>query len=214
MKIVVFGATGRIGRALVHEALVRNHHVLAVSRNPAPESFPADVRLSFRIGDLLDPVVVRSCAAGSEALISAFGPGQSGTPKSIVHAVESVIAGLRDSSCSRFLMVGGAGSLKVDEHTMLIDTPQFPSALRPVTEAHRHALELLRAEGDGLEWSCLSPPARIEPGARTGSFRLGNERLIVRDDGVSLISFADYAVAMIDELERPEHVRARFTVGY
>ena len=110
-------------------------------------------------------------------------------------------------------MVGGAGSLEAAPGVLVIDTPQFPEAWKATAEGARQALELLRQERT-LDWTMLSPSAMLEPGKRTGQFRLGDDRLLVDANGESRISLEDYAVAMIDELEKPAHSRRRFTVGY
>ena len=113
----------------------------------------------------------------------------------------------------RLLVVGGAGGLEVAPGVQLIDTPEFPAQWKATAEGARQALALLRQETT-LDWTVLSPSAHLEPGQRTGTFRTGTDGLLVDASGNSRISLEDYAVAMIDELEKPTHSRSRFTVGY
>ena len=113
----------------------------------------------------------------------------------------------------RYLVVGGAGSLEVAPGKKLIDTPNFPAAYKPEAGAGGVFLDLLRGEKD-IDWTFLSPSALIGAGERTGKFRLGGDQLLTAPDGKSSISYEDYAVALVDELEKPAHSRRRFTVGY
>ena len=110
-------------------------------------------------------------------------------------------------------MVGGAGSLEVAPGVQLVDTPDFPAQYKASAEGARSALNLLRKEAS-LNWTMLSPSALIAPGQRTGSFRSGLEELLTAADGSSRISVEDFALALVDELEKPAHARRRFTVGY
>jgi putative NADH-flavin reductase len=127
--------------------------------------------------------------------------------------MRSIIQAAKQAAVPRLLVVGGAGSLEVKPGVELLDTPQFPGIYRATAEGARRALHMLREEED-LHWTMLSPSAHLEPGTRTGKFRLGADQLLVDAQGHSHISLADYAVAMIDELEQPRHLRQRFTVGY
>jgi putative NADH-flavin reductase len=112
------------------------------------------------------------------------------------------------------LYVGGASSLEVAPGLALADTPDFPDAYKAEAQEGRDALAVWRGEAEGLDWTYLSPAAEIAPGERTGSYRTTRDRLLVDADGKSFITFEDYAVAVLDELERPEHVGQRFGVAY
>jgi putative NADH-flavin reductase len=112
------------------------------------------------------------------------------------------------------VVVGRAGSLEVAPGVQVVDTPQFPAAWKGVAPAHRDALGVYRKEAGGLEWTYFSPPALIESGERTGKFRTGTDQLLADDKGQSRISAEDYAIVLVDELENPKHVRARFTAAY
>ncbi|KMO19833.1 NAD(P)-dependent oxidoreductase [Methylobacterium platani] len=199
-KVAVIGATGNVGARLVAELAARSHRVTAIARNPraaAPQITPA-------AGDVRDPAGLSRLIAGHDAVVSAV-RFRDTDPAALIGAV-------RDSGVSRYLVVGGAGSLEVAPGQRLVDQPDFPAAYRD--EALRGAafLDALRRVAD-LDWSFLSPSALIEAGERTGRFRLGRDALLVGETG-SRISYEDYAVALVDEIERPAHLRQRFTVGY
>jgi len=208
MKIVLYGASGTIGSRILRELLARGHAVTAVVRDPSKISEPQAV---VRAGNVLDPASVAATVAGADAAISAFAPPADDTAK-LVDAARSLVSGLQKAGISRFLMVGGAGSLRVATGGQLVDTPDFPPGWKGIALAHRDALEVLR-ESD-LDWTSFSPAALIEPGERTGKFRLGKDDLVTDEKGESRISAEDYAVAMADKLESPRHVRQRFTIGY
>lgn len=217
MKIALLGATGFVGSALLFEALRRSHDVTAVVRNPARlEEKPG---LTAIRGDVNDSAYLASIIAGHDALISAFNPGWTpGTPKpemydEQVRGTTAIIAAAKTAHVKRVLWVGGAGGLEVAPGVMVIDTPDFPEWIKPGSRATSAALEALRNEPE-LEWSFLAPAAVLERGERTGKFRLGGDQLLVDSKGESRISVQDYAVAMIDELEKPQHVRQRFSVAY
>jgi putative NADH-flavin reductase len=209
MKVVLYGASGMIGSRILEELLSRGHQVTAVVRDPAKlGSTNADVKA----GDVLSTASVAETAAGADAAISAYAPPPSDTER-VIDATRALIAGLRQAHVQRFLMVGGAGSLEVAPGLMLEDAPDFPEAWKAIASAHTDALEVLKGVAD-LDWTYLSPAALIQPGERTGKFRLGVNDLITDAAGASRISSEDYAVAMVDELENPRHIRQRFTLGY
>ncbi|AIQ66655.1 NAD(P)-dependent oxidoreductase [Paenibacillus graminis] len=210
MDVVVFGATGTIGRAIVQEALNRKHEVTAVVRNPASLELEHE-RLQVIVADILDPVAVAEAVRGHEEVISAFGPA-AGRENDLVRAAESLLEGMQAVGLKRLLVIGGAGTLKTESGEWLMDTPGFPGKFRLLAEAHGHAYEIYSASS--LDYTYLSPPAVIRPGRRTGQFRIGLDRLVVDEDGDSSISVEDFAVAVIDELEEGNFSRSRFTVGY
>ena len=120
---------------------------------------------------------------------------------------------LKKAGVKRVLWVGGAGGLEVKPGVQSVDTPEFPKDWKQGSLATREALNLLRKE-PSLDWSFLAPSADLSPGQRTGKFRLGTDQLLKDANGQSRISVEDYAMAMIDEVENPGHIRQRFTVGY
>jgi hypothetical protein len=158
--------------------------------------------------------VTRS-VAGHDAVISAFNPGWT-NPNMYdlqVRGTRAIIDGVKKAGVKRLLFVGGAGSLEVMPGVQSVDLPEFPAEYKQGALATREALNLLRKE-PSLDWSFLSPSADLFPGQRTGKFRLGTDQLLADTQGKSRISVEDYATAMIDEVEKPKHIRRRFTVGY
>ena len=213
MKIVVIGATGFVGSAILQEALQRDHEVMAVVRDP--EKLPPHGKLRAQKGDVYNNEDVARLVAGHEAVISAFNPGW-GNPDIYnlqVKGTQAIIDGVKKASIKRLLFVGGSGSLEVKPGVQAVDLPGFPAEYKQGARATREALNMLRKES-GLDWSVLSPSADLAPGERTGKFRLGADQMLRDAQGRSRISTQDYAVAMIDEVERPGHIRQRFTVGY
>lgn len=212
MKLVLIGATGFVGSALLAEALARGHRVTAPLRSPA--KLAPQPNLEAAAVDVLDRGALAACLRGHDAVVSAFsGHAQEDVYGYYVAGIRSIIDAVEDAGVPRLLVVGGAGSLEVAPGVQLLDTPQFPEQWKATAEGAREALKLLRAES-GLDWTMLSPSAYLEPGQRTGRFRLGTDSLLVDAKGESRISLQDYAVAMLDEVERPAHSRRRFTAGY
>jgi hypothetical protein len=213
MKIALLGATGFVGSALLKEALDRGHTVTAIVRYP--EKLENRERLIAKAGDVYDTAVLATLLHGNEAVISAFNPGwkDPNLYEDQVRGTASIISAVKKAGIKRVLWVGGAGGLEVKPGVRVIDSPDFPDWVRPGSLATIDALEQLRKEPE-LDWSFLAPSAQLPPGTRTGKFRLGKDQLLVDANGQSRISVQDYAVAMIDELERPAHIRQRFTVGY
>ncbi|WP_310831160.1 NAD(P)-dependent oxidoreductase [Paenibacillus pedocola] len=210
MDVVVFGASGRIGKAIVQEALKRKHEVTAAVRNPESIELQHE-RLQIVSANILDPASVAAAVSGHGEIISAFGPG-SGQENDLLRAAESLLEGMQQAGVARLIIVGGAGSLKTESGEWLMDTPGFPEDFRPLAAAHAHAYEIYR--GSELDYTYISPPAAIISGRRTGMFRIGLDRLITDEDGKSSISVEDFAVAVVDELEEGNFSRERFTVAY
>ncbi|WP_420475563.1 NAD(P)-dependent oxidoreductase [Noviherbaspirillum sp. ST9] len=212
MRIALIGATGFIGSAILKEVLSRGHEVTALVAHP--EKLATAAGLTKAGADVLDQARLAAQLKGHDAVISAFsGHAQGDVHGYYVKGIRSIIGAVKDADVQRLLVVGGAGSLEVAPGVQLLDTPGFPDMYRPTAEGAREALKLLREEPH-LNWTLLSPSAVIAPGERTGKFRLGADQLLVNEQGDSRISVEDYAVAMVDELERPAHARKRFTVGY
>ncbi|GGM74511.1 NAD-dependent epimerase [Longimycelium tulufanense] len=210
MRIVLFGATGRIGSRVLAEAVRRGHEVTAVARDTGGLVERAGV--TVRGGSVYDKDFVAEVVSGADLVIGAISTRRS-PEGTLVDAVRLLLDVTRTAGV-RVLFVGGAGSLEVAAGRQLVDAPDFPGAYKPEALAHRDALEVLRGEGGEVDWSYLSPAAEIAPGARTGKFHLGGDELLVDDKGESRISMEDYAVALLDEAERPAHTRQRFTVAY
>ena len=216
MKIVVFGATGNVGRRVVAEALDRSHEVVGVVRDPAAVPSP-DPRVTLVRGDATDPASVASVVRGADAVVSAISPRPNarGLPQPSLPAnARALIAGLREAGVKRVLYVGGASTLEVAPGKQLLDQPGFPDAYKAEALEGREALGVWRTEAEGLDWTFLSPAMEIGPGERTGHYRSTDETMLFDAHGKSFISFEDYAVAVLDELEHPKHVRQRFGVAY
>lgn len=203
MNVALIGATGNIGGKILAELVARGHEVTAIARNSAKVQTGPGVRAQNADG--ADAAAMAGVLKGHDAVISSapFAPGLS----------ESLIAAVKGADVKRFIMVGGAGSLEVAPGKMLKDTLILPEPVRQIIEEGAAALVRLRAES-GLDWTFFSPAAEIGPGARTGKFRLGGDQLVTDADGKSRISYDDYAIALVDELERPQHIRKRFTAAY
>jgi putative NADH-flavin reductase len=211
VKILLVGGSGTIGSRVLDEAVRRGHAITSLTRDPS--RVPARAGVTAAQGDALDPAGLADAARGHDAVVSAYSPGPE-SPEKVAAAARALVAGLTQAGVRRLVVVGGAGSLEVAPGVQLVDTPAFPAAWKGIALAHRDALEIYRREAGALEWTYFSPPALIEPGERTGRFRLGTDRLLADAAGQSRISAEDYAVALVDELETPTHVRARFTAAY
>jgi uncharacterized protein len=209
MNVILYGGTGMIGSRILNELLARGHSVTVVARDPM--KIPATAGVKALQGNVLDAESVASTAKGADAVISAYGPPPEQTDL-LMDATRALIAGLKKAGVRRFLMVGGAGSLRVASGRDLIDSGLVPEEYQKIAVAHRDALEMLKKAD--LEWTSLSPAAFIQPGEKTGRFRLGADSLIADEQGNSKISAEDYATAIVDELEHPKHIRQRFTLGY
>ncbi|MEU6678213.1 NAD(P)H-binding protein [Streptomyces sp. NPDC046925] len=214
MRITVFGAAGNVGSRVVAEALTRGHDVTAVVRDPARfgELHPG---AAHRAGDAGAPEQVAELSAGQDLVVNATRPAPG---REVEHAAVSraLLAGL-DRTGVRLLIVGGAGSLTVPGSggVLAVDDPAFvPTAWRHIALASNAQYDAVRTADTDVDWAYLSPSALLEPGVRTGSYRLGADELIVDADGNSAISMEDLAVALLDEAERPKHHRTRFTAGY
>ncbi|MEU9041733.1 MULTISPECIES: NAD(P)H-binding protein [unclassified Kitasatospora] len=213
MRITVFGATGNVGSRVVTEALARGHEVTAVVRDPAkPHGLPSAAVIA--VGDARNPEDVARIAPGQDAVITATRPVP-GSEHELAVATKGLLAGIAGTGV-RLLAVGGAGSLTVPgtDGMTLVEDPGFPAAIRPIALACNEQLAHYRAADADIDWTYLSPAALLEPGVRTGRFRLGRDELLVDADGNSAISMEDLAIALLDEVERPAHRRARFTAGY
>ncbi|GAA0384569.1 NAD(P)-dependent oxidoreductase [Streptomyces luteireticuli] len=213
-KIALFGANGTIGSRVLREALDRGHQVTAVVRDPSKVTVEHPA-LTVVTGDVLDPASVAAVAKGQDVVVSAVGGGDGpGHLATIKPAAESLVAGLRTlgDAAPRLIAVGGAGSLRTPDGKQVWDTEGLPEFLLQIMHAHGDALDFYRTVTD-VRWTNVSPAGTIEPGERTGTYRTGLDDLVVDENGKSRISTEDYAVALIDEIEKPQHVGERFTVA-
>jgi putative NADH-flavin reductase len=202
-KIAIIGATGRAGSQLLEEALRRGHSVTAIARDTSKIGQRTGV-VSQNV-DALDSVALQAAVAGHDLVISAA--------HFATLPASAVIGPVKKAGVNRLLVVGGAGSLLLPDGNRVIDSQGFPAEYKAEAGAGAEFLENLRQE-QGLDWTFLSPSAEFVEGERTGKFRIGKDNLLVSSEGRSWITFADFAIAMLDEVEAPKHIRQRFTVGY
>ncbi|MBI6954649.1 NAD(P)-dependent oxidoreductase [Pseudomonas sp. CCOS 191] len=201
-KIAIIGATGRAGSQLLEEALRRGHSVVAIARNPS--ALQGRDGVTVKALDAKDSTALQAAVTGCDAVLSAahFSTIEPG----------AIIEPVKRAGVKRLLVVGGAGSLLLPSGHRVIDSPDFPEAYKAEANAGVRFLDTLRQEPT-LDWTFLSPSAEFVEGQRSGHYTLGKDHLLIGADGKSWITFADYAIAMLDELEKPAHSRARFTVG-
>jgi putative NADH-flavin reductase len=219
MNILLFGASGAIGQAAAAELLDRGHAVTGITRSGAPVD---GLDIQVIAGDATDPAIVSTLTQGVGAVLSTAGPrrpepegdGDADPAGALVEVARGLTEGMRIAGSRRLVVTGGAGSLRTPSGELLMGTPEFPAAWRPVAQAHARALdEVYRAAGD-LDWTCVSPAALIEPGERTGRYRTGGDDLLTDGNGVSRITIADFAVALADVIEAGAPLRRRITVAY
>jgi uncharacterized protein len=211
-KIVVFGAGGAAGRAFIREATGRGHQVTAVVRDPNKYADLGGVGVALAKGDVLDADKVAEIAAGHEVALSAVAMPQDGPRSFYVDVTKALLAGLNKAGVGRLLIVGGAASLSVGPGVRLLDTPDFPSAWKAGATAHADSLDHLRAADTPVDWVYVSPAAYFNPDApRTGTYRIGADTLLTNAEGNSHISYADYAIGLVDEIESPHFHNQRIT---
>ncbi len=220
-NVVLIGASGFAGSAILNEALLRGHQVTAIA--PHPEKIKVEhANLTVVKGDATNPETLAEVAKGKDAVISAYNPGW-GNPRQYEETLENypkIVEGTKRAGVHRLLIVGGAGTLFVKPGLRLVDTGNLPAEWLPgVKSMGEFYLNYLMKEKD-IDWVFFSPAGNLGdmgqkgPGKRTGKFRLGKDDMIFDNKGESFISVEDYAYAMIDELEQENHHRERFTIGY
>ena len=220
MQVALIGATGFVGAALLQELLQRGHSVVALVRDPA--------RLAARTGlrvvqaDVMDASAVQAAVRGSDAVMSAYNAGWANPNiyEDFMRGFRAIVQGVKSAGVKRYLVVGGAGSLYAAPGVQLVDTPEFPAAIKPGASAARDMLTELQQE-TALDWTLLSPAVGFHAGSaaqakgRTGQYRTGQDAPLMQADGQpGDISAADLAVALVDSMEQGTHLKARFTVAY
>ncbi|WP_151704260.1 NAD(P)-dependent oxidoreductase [Nitrincola alkalilacustris] len=212
MNIALIGASGFIGSSLLEEALTRGHQVKALVTRP--ERVASRDSLSVEKSDVMNTAALTEQLKGADVVLSAFsGHAQEDVYDYYLKGFESILSATQSAGVPRLLIVGGAGSLEIAPGKQLLDTEEFPAMYKPTAEGARTALEQLRAQ-TAQTWTMLSPAAEIFPGERTAQFRLSTDTLLIDAEGNSRISVQDYAVAMLNELENPQHANSRFAVAY
>jgi putative NADH-flavin reductase len=207
MNVVLYGATGKSGNRILHELVSRGHQVTAVARDIS--KLPSTV--TAKQDDLSNVNTITSIIQGADAVVSAYGPPPDNTD-ALLSVTERQIAAVKKAGNIRLIVVGGAASLEVAPGVTLLASGHLPAQWVPIATSHDKALKILQASD--INWTYFSPAAFFEPGERTGKFRLGTNQLIADSKSNSRISLEDYAIALVDELEKPAHERARFTIGY
>ena len=211
MKLFLFGVTGNAGQAILQEALSRGHSVTAAARQTG--FFHPVGKASVVTADALDAANLKDVIKGHDAVIVAVSGRKSGHD-TVAKIASNLLSALPAAGVSRLLWVGGAGTLEVAPGVQLVDTPQFPAIYKEEALAQGAALQTLRASATTVNWTYVSPPAIIGAGGRTGTYRTGGDQLLADANGNSTITWIDYAVAIIDELERNAHPKKRITVAY
>lgn len=214
MKVALIGASGFIGKEILAEALNRGHHVTAIVRDISRITTQSP-DLTVIKADVLDEDAVAAALEGNDAVISAYNASHDASDiiDTYGRAIRSILNGTRDAGIKRFIAVSGAGSLEIEPGLQLLDTPEFPEVWKAGATATREAFYTIKAQDD-LDWTVLSPAMVIEPGPRTGKFRLGTDQVVADEKGDSRISTKDFAMAIVDELENPQHIKRRFTLAY
>ena len=215
-NVVLIGATGFVGSAILNELLTRGHKVTAVVRNAA--KLPTNDNLTAVEEDVANVDAIAAIAKGKDAVISAYNPGWTNPEigRLTTENYPKIVEAVKKSGVARLLIVGGAGTLFVKPGLRVVDSGAIPAEiLEAVRTLGNFYLNYLTKEHN-LDWVFFSPAGAFdEKGERTGKFRLGKDDLIVdAATGTSHISVQDYAIAMVDELEKPAHHMERFTIGY
>jgi putative NADH-flavin reductase len=213
MKIALFGATGHVGHAILDEALARGYDVTAIVRDPSRLA-NHDARIKVVTGDVSKPESWLDAVRGVDAVVASLSARRDGTPHSIPANATASLDNLPRAGVTRLVWVGGAGSLETAPGVRVIDDPHFPDAWKPEATGQGDALEVFRRSKGDLEWTYISPAALLEDGPRTGKYRVGGDQLLVDADGKSQINVPDYAVALLDRVEKNDARRHRITVAY
>lgn len=207
MNIILYGATGKAGSRILAELQARGHQVTAAVRTPGKLS----AGVAWKQDDLSSVEHTATVIAGADAVVSAYGPPPENTDL-LIDATHTLVEAVKRAGTPRLVVVGGAASLEIAPGVTLLASGHLPQEWLAIATSHAKVLEMLR--GSEINWTCFSPAGFFEPGMRTGKFRLGKDSLISDAQGQSRISMEDYAIALVDELEKPSHERARFTIGY
>lgn len=214
-NVVLIGASGFVGNAILNELLSRGHKVTAVVRNPEKINV-SNSNLEIVKADIADTNAMVGICKGKEAIISAYNPGWTNPDiyEETLRNYPLILEAAKRSGAKRLLCVGGAGTLFCAPGLRVVDSGAIPDAIMGgVKSLGEFYLNTLMNEKD-IDWIFFSPAGTLEPGKRTGKFRLGKDDLIIDENGISHISVEDYAVAMVDELENSKHHCERFTIGY
>lgn len=215
LNIVIYGGSGAAGSRIANEAAARGHVVTVVDKSPKPEIAPKGARVIT--GDALDPKDIAKNIAGADVVVSSVIVRPTPTPTFAVDVVKAMVEAQRGQTGkkSRLIVVGGASSLYDAQGRRIVDTlpANMPAGTLNEIKSAVDALDYLKTVTD-TSWTFVSPSSNFRPGERTGKFRIGTDQLLVDAQGRSSISMEDFAVAILDEIENPQFVNKRFTVGY
>jgi uncharacterized protein len=212
MKIVLFGASGMIGQRVLAEAVSRGHTVTAVVRDPSKVAVQS-AHVTVKRGDLTDAAAVPTLIAGHDVVVSAYAAPK-GNESILSEVAGNLVSAVRATKPSpRLIVVGGAGLLKTAPDLRLIDTPNFPAFIKPIAQAAIDSFTNVYSKAE-VNWTYFAPAALIQPGERTGQFRTSADQLVTDEKGNSHISAEDFAVALVDEIEKPKYLRSIMTAGY
>jgi len=216
MKVALIGASGFVGTAILNELLQRGHQVTAIVRNPGKIA-PAE-NVTAVSANVLNETEIKNAVAGHDAVISAYNAGWTNPDlyNEFLKGAQTIQEGVKQSGVKRLIFIGGAGSLFIAPGQQLVDTEGFPAEWKPGALAARDYLNILKKE-TALDWTFLSPAVEMHQGTsgnRKGKYRTGLESPVFDADSRSMISVEDTAVAIVDELESPKHIRQRLTVAY
>jgi len=202
-----------IGSRVLKELVSRGHRVMAVVRDPS--KVEAGPGVTIVRADVNDAAALGEILSDADAVVLSYSPPP-GNEEQVISAAQSLFAAVKKLAVRRVIVVGGAASLFVAPGVTLLNSGHLPEQWKAIAKAHSDLLDLLRTTNlaAGLDWTYFSPASFIQPGEKTGKFRLGTDELVVDGKGESRISAEDYAIALVDELERSQHVRQRFTIGY
>lgn len=209
MNVVVYGATGNSGSEIVKELLRRGHKVTGVARKV--DSLKSQPEVTAKTDDLSNVDAIAAIIQGADVVVSAYQPPADNTD-AIVDVTKRQVEAVKKAGKSRLIVVGGAGQLEVAPGVTLIKSGHLPAEYMPIAISHENAAQVLK--GSDINWTYLAPGAYFVPGERTGKFRLGTNELVTDAKGESKITFADYAIALVDEIEKPKHEQKLFSVGY
>ena len=215
-KVAVIGATGFVGTQVVKELANRGYFVNALARNTSKIEESENVK-AIAV-DVYNTSELSEILKGNDAVISAFNPAwtKPNIFEDFLKGAESIEKAVEESGVKRFITVGGAGSLYIAENLQLIDTPEFPAEIKPGAEAARQYLEIIK-KNENLDWTFFSPAIEMHQGTagvRKGTYRTALENPVFDEEGRSVLSVEDVAVALVDELENNQFVKQRFTAAY
>ena len=209
MNVIVYGATGNAGSEIVKELVRRGHKVTGVARHV--EKLNGQQGVTAKTDDLSNVDAIAAIIQGADVVVSAYQPPADNTD-ALIDVTKREVEAVKKAGGPRLLVVGGAGQLEVAPGVTLIKSGHLPQEYMSIAISHEKAAQVLK-ESD-INWTYIAPAAFFVPGDRTGKYRTGTNNLVTDAKGESRISFADYAIAMVDEIEKPAHERALFSVGY